>query len=181
METVTINGTDYLSYASVAQADEYLNASIYATDWQDETDDDVKGRALVSATRWIDSIAWKGEKADPDQLNEWPRTGIDDVEPYVAPNAIVNATIELANLLYTTPDLQATLSDVSAKRLKAGSVEIEYFRGTTVQTITPFPTQIMNMIRQYLASQGSLLGGAVTYGTDHCSPRARTYGFTHPF
>lgn len=181
METISINGKDYLSYASVTQADDYLGAAIYAEGWQDETDVDVKGRALVTATRWIDSIAWAGTPVDPAQLNAWPRSGIEGVDEYGIPLSIINATIELANMLYDNPELQAELSDVTAKRLKAGSVEIEYFRGVSVQTLTPFPKSIMNMVRPLLGSQGNAAGaGAIAYGTECPSKINQPYGVTWP-
>lgn len=170
METITINSVDYPSYATVEQADEYLGGSINAETWQDETDEVRKGRALITASRWIDSVAWAGTKVNDAQLLEWPRTDVTDISELVVPPIIVLATIELANLLIEEPELRSVLADPAIKRMKAGSVELEYFRGATVQTLTAFPKLIMDLIRHLLAGDASTgLGGSRAYGTNYCS------------
>lgn len=189
--TVTINGEDYDVYASVEEVDRYANGSLTADAWQALTDDD-KARVLVSVTRWIDSQCWQGEKIDPAQPLAWPRT-------VGALPVIEQAAIMLSILLAANPELmdQMTGATVSAdggtKRLKAGSVEIEYFRALNFTVygssgrLDPFPRNIMILIGQWLCANqgGSVWGfaGSTAYGT--CEPsvtgRRNRFGFVEPF
>lgn len=176
MASVTISTKSYFSYASLAQADLYLNASVAAEDWQSEdTSDDLKGRGLVTGTRWINSVSWAGEPDDPSTGNAFPRKGQD------IPTAIINATIELANLLITDPELQSDLADPSIKRLKAGSVEIEYTSGALANTQVPFPKFIMDMVRPYLGDTSiGNSGGAKAFGVHYQSKFLWPYSYTRP-
>jgi hypothetical protein len=161
MPQINIDGKSYDVYADVAQADEYLGGSISeaATAWR-AADADTKGRGLVSATRWLDSMTWK--------------EGYATFAQRVAVEAIVNACILLAAGLVADPDLRTTISQTAAKRLKAGSVEIEYFRGSSVEISTPFPAEIMALLRPYLEGAGAAgrFGGVMSSGT--CRPDAFT-------
>ena len=188
--TVTINDTDYDVYVSVAQVDEYANGSLTADAWQSLVADD-KSRVLVSVTRWIDSQCWKGEKIDLLQPLAWPRT-VGDI------STIELAVTQLAVLLAANPELAdqsmglvAVSADGGIKRLKAGSVELEYFRALNFTiygsgAVSPFPAGIMNLIGQWLCdSTGSKWGlsGSSSYGT--CEPsvvgRRNRFGFVEPF
>ena len=62
MATISIGGNDYTAYASLAEADVYLAAdpANFAA-WEAITDDDVKGRALIGATRSIDRMGLSEE------------------------------------------------------------------------------------------------------------------------
>lgn len=170
MASVTIEGVEYETYASVADADAYYNADSNGESWR-SADVDTKSRALVTATRWIDSQCWKGEKLDPAQPLEFPRTE-GSIE------AIVQASIMLAGMLVVDPTLWSTLSgatvaaDGGTKRLKAGSVEIEYFRKLNFTVwgggISIFPRNIMAMIGEWLcgASDGlASYAGSIAFGT----------------
>lgn len=162
MAQVTIGGNSYDVFADVDAADEYLNASMAADAWRD-ADEDTKARALVTATRWIMGECWKDPQPDPTT----------PVEPFI------QACIELAGMLAATPTLYADMSgatiatDGGMRRMKAGSVEIEYFRkvGFSVfgETVSAFPRNIMNLIGSLLCDSGASvigLGGTVSYGTD---------------
>lgn len=165
---VTINSVAYQVYADVASADSYLGGSIssQAVAWQASSDTDKKARCLVEATRWLDQLSWKGTAADADGL-AWPRSGVDGYDQYTVPQVVINACIELAALFFSDADLKNTLNSTATaqKRLKAGSVEIEYFRGSKIETLTPIPTLIMSFIKSLLASSSaSTIDGA--YNTD---------------
>src|SRR5690606_7954585 len=95
--TVTINGSTYDVYVSVAQVDEYANGSLTADAWQALVADD-KARVLVSVTRWIDSQCWQGDKVDPAQPLAWPRT-VGNIA------TIELAATQLAILLAANPEL----------------------------------------------------------------------------
>lgn len=164
MPTVSIgSANEYEVYADTATADEYLEASITAEAWRD-ADATTKARALVSATRWIDGLRWAGAKADDSQPLAWPRSGIDGVDESAVPVEIEQASIALAALLADDPDFQTTMTQAVARMLKAGSVAIEYFRGDTVQTKTPFPKPIMAKIGQWLDLHSGGVVGAFAGG-----------------
>lgn len=188
--TVTINGNTYDVYVSVAQVDEYANGSLTADAWQALVADD-KARVLVSVTRWIDSQCWKGEKLDPLQPLAWPRT-IGDIA------TIELAVTQLAILLAANPELAdqsmglvAVSADGGIKRLKAGSVELEYFRALNFTVygsgaVSPFSAGIMNLIGSWLCGRsgtGYGLSGSKAFGT--CEPsvtgKRNRFGFVEPF
>lgn len=187
MPQVTIGDDLYEVYVSVEDVDTYANGSLNASAWDALVPDD-KARAVVSVTRWIDSQCWKGDKLDPAQPLEWPRT-VGDI------TAIVLAATQLSILLAANPDLmnQMTGATVAAdggtKRLKAGSVEIEYFRKLNFfiygGSLDPFPRNIMSLIGAWLCDRGGSAwgsSGSAAFGT--CEP-SRTgnhdrYGFWRP-
>lgn len=178
--TVEIDSIAYDTYSTVATADQRLNASItsQAVAWRAATTDN-KARALVEATRWIDEQDWKGTKTDDLQALAWPRdgVGVTGIEDGEVPIDIINASIELGALFVADVDLKSTLQQTATKRLKAGSVEIEYFRGSSVSTNTAFPKSIMAYVRRLLASSDSDWSGTIGYGIDRESGLVDDYGF----
>src|SRR5512139_2722558 len=65
--------TDANSYASVADADGYFEAHLYATVWTVATTE-TKTAALVMATRLVDSqFQFHGYRAHETQALQWPR------------------------------------------------------------------------------------------------------------
>lgn len=191
-ETISINGKDYDAYVTVEAVDDYANGSMNASAWQALTEDD-KGRAVVTSTRWIDSQCWQGAKVDDAQPLQFPRViGEDTV---LAP--VEQACILLSILVAANPELADQMtgnvapSTGETKRLKAGSVEIEYFRNLNFiiygnGSVSPFPQSVMALIGKYLcaATGGANWGnaGASSFGT--CAPahvgRKNPYGMAGP-
>lgn len=189
--TVEINGNTYDVYVSVADVDTYAAGSLTADAWQALIADD-KARVLVTVTRWIDSQCWQGEKLVSSQPLAWPRTDGDIA-------AVELAATQLAVLVAANPTLPdqsmglvAGAADGGTKRLKAGSVEIEYFRRFDFIVfgggrVSPFPAGIMSLIGDWLCANvgGSAWGlaGSKAYGT--CEPsvtgRRNRFGFVEPF
>lgn len=185
--TVTIGTDTYDVYVSVAQVDTYANGSLTASAWDALVAAD-KSRVVVSVTRWIDSQCWKGEKVDPVQPLAFPRT-VGDIA------AVEQAAIQLSVLLAANPSLMDQLTgatvaaDGGTKRLKAGSVEIEYFRALNFSVyggrVSVFPLPIMNLIGAWLcvnavSAWGS--SGSLAFGTDCPSVTGRRgrFGFVEP-
>lgn len=185
MATVVIpgtTGTSYDVYISLADADAYLEAQIAATNWQAETDDDVKERAIVSATRLLDRQIWQGEKTDPYQLHAFPRTGLtypdsgDDVPSDAVPQEVLDATAELASLLLDGSDVQTNADPNTSlvQSLKAGSVAISYFRGEPLAS--RLPTIIEELLGFWLQGSQIAVTGVAT-GTDRESQFEDEYDF----
>jgi hypothetical protein len=139
MALVTEDGTGLPtaeSYLSVADADTYWsnrgNAVWAAADTAD------KEVALRKATQYLDTtFIWIGVLADTAQALNWPRSGADDAEGRnlvnEVPVLVKNATAELALAALSAELLVTTSRDDRAKRVKAGSVEVEFEAGVSSQ------------------------------------------------
>jgi hypothetical protein len=172
MPLVTIGATEYEVYSSLADADTYFNASIQFVEW-DAFSDDQKSRGLVSATRLIDRQDWQGEKTEqgsPTQNLEFPRTGLThcsgtSVGSDESLDIAVEASQMLAFDLLDGQELETSKSTEDlTKRLKAGSVEIEYFRAD-LDSAARFPTDVMELLGCFLAG-GAAIAGSISTGTD---------------
>lgn len=191
MVSTPTTGTSGNSYATVTEADSYLDDSIRAgLTWATVAPEDKK-RALISATRLLDKQQWKGSKADSANTLEWPRISVVDgdgnaVGESTVPSGIVNGCIELAYELTQNATLETTKNTGSNdKKLVAGSVEIEFFRPGGVEGtdgITRFPIVVMEYIREYLEGYGTN-GKPIANGTGQAShfDDCDTYEFTEPF
>lgn len=116
------------SYISVENADLY-HVNHGNSDWTGT--DSEKSRALRRATQFLDAryrSRWKGTKTVAEQALTWPRDSMYDedsnsIDSDTIPQAIKDATCELARAL---PYTQKIDSSKGIKRVKAGSVEVEY-------------------------------------------------------
>lgn len=181
MPNVTISGSSYFSYASIAASDTYLAADpLLSAVWSPLSPDPAKGQYLVGSTRELDRVPWPGTKTDPDQDNAFPRTGISGVDPDDdAPVWLVNATIELAGAKangYDSANQQFT--DPVAKRLRAGSVEIEYFTASIGGQPLRFPLPVWELIKPYLGGSGVV--GVESFGTHGRSSFCPDFGLAGP-
>jgi hypothetical protein len=147
------------SYATLAEANTYLDDSVRAGSWE-FLDDDSKARALLTATRMLDRRDWDGEKTDSDQTLAFPRTGLEDYVDTQFPGPIIEACIELAYELTQDSGVETTSRGKNTKRLKAGEAEIEYFRPGGVRGLgsdTRFPEIVEEIIKPLLGG-GSAAG-----------------------
>lgn len=155
MATVTISGNDYDTYRDLADTEEYLEAQISAATFQASTDDNQKGRAIVSATRFLDRQEWQGEKADQYQVHAFPRTGLtyvdgSDVPSDAVPTEVLDAESELAAIMIDGTDVQGTNAPgaQTIQSLRAGSAAITYFRGE--EQLSRFPQIVHELLGRWL-------------------------------
>jgi len=188
-ETITIGSDNFVVYEDVAYIDAYLNgtSSEAATTWRATDDADAKKRAAVTATRYLNSLPWKGAKTDEAQDLAWPRTGVTGVEDTETPQPVLDAYCELAALVNAGEDIGASagFAQAEARRLKAGSVEIENFRssssGSLLGSGRRYPQVVLNLLRPYLAGSG-VSGGPIATGTWHKNKSLkRGFGVTSGF
>ena len=103
----TLSSASANSYVTLAEADAYFETSPSSTHW-DNKQDDKKNRALIAATRWIDSFVFYGDRCDHGQALKFPRNNyqVDDVELACTaiPNNIKYAQYELARALANDTD-----------------------------------------------------------------------------
>lgn len=85
------------AYATVQEADAYLEGRVGAAAWAD-LDAEQKDVALVTATRALDAFEFIGRRATSTQALEWPRVGMSYGSYGVdeLPRRLVQATIEYA-------------------------------------------------------------------------------------
>ena len=60
------------TFCTMEYAEEYFGSKVFADEW-DEADATTKEKAIKEATRRINRIKFKGAKADPSQVLEFPR------------------------------------------------------------------------------------------------------------
>ena len=77
----TIKGASANSYVTLSEANIILKQSPDSSTWTNKTDDQKK-RALISATRWIDTLVFYGDRCDDGQALKFPRNNyqVDGVE-----------------------------------------------------------------------------------------------------
>ena len=155
MPTVTISGTTFEVYASTADADTYLKASIqHAAAWAALTSDQ-KAMCLVEAKRLFDAQLWQGSKTVSNQPLAWPRKDVVDaygeaVSSATVPQAITDGNVEMAAILATDAEAATALNSGSnIRRVKAGPAEVEYFT-PTIDGASKFPTKVQALVGQYL-------------------------------
>ena len=134
------------SYISIADADTYFTARLYADDWTGA--DTVKERALNMARRLLDQQDFSGSRTSDDQLLAWPRSGISGVDSFTVPAGIVDAQCELA-LAFLRDDLTVDDSNRGVRRMKAGSVELEYDGRAPAKGL---PDVVAALLRPYFAT-----------------------------
>ncbi len=127
----TIKGANANSYVTLAEANSYFETVPSSTQWDNKTDDK-KNRALISATRWIDTLVYYGDRCDDDQALKFPRTNyqVDGVELActLIPQNIKYAQFELANALANDTDAitGSTGTDGNFEEVKLGDIQVKY-------------------------------------------------------
>jgi hypothetical protein len=91
------------AYATIAEGDTYFSERLNADAWDDASDSD-KTKGLAQATKIIDQLNYRGEKASSTQDNQFPRD--DDT---AVPQDIKDACCEIALALLdgVDPELEA--------------------------------------------------------------------------
>jgi hypothetical protein len=116
------------SYATIEAADQY-HVNRGNTDWTGT--DAEKARMLRRGTQYLDNRylgRWKGTKATSGQALQWPRDSMTDedgngIDSDAIPQKIIDACCEAARMV---PYTQKVSNPQNLKRVKAGSVEVEY-------------------------------------------------------
>ena len=182
LSLLTINGNQYSSYDTVAEADAILFVDpTRRTRWLGVMDVaggltavDQKGLWLVAATRRLDLLPWAGERTGgATQATAFPRTGLKyedgtDVPDDAIPTALETATALLAGTIagdanHAEPLPIAAPSAQELRMLQAGPVRLEY-RNRVGRAFPPAPgvgntpllgdTTALSYIRQWLQGIG---------------------------
>lgn len=131
----TLSSASANSYVTLAEADAYFETIPDSSTWTTKTTDQ-KNRALISATRWIDSLNFYGDRCDNGQALKWPRNNwlVDRVELVcgVIPKEIKFATYELARELSNDTDaITNTQNDPDQlyREVELGELRVQYKDG----------------------------------------------------
>ena len=164
--TATLSSATANSYVTLAEANTYFETVPDSTTWDDKTVDQ-KNRALIAATRWIDTFVFYGDRCDNGQALKFPRNNykVDDVELACTaiPNDIKYAQYELARALAndTGAITGTTGTDGNFSEVKLGDIEVKY---NTASQGTGSINNILDVypwLQSYLGAY--MLGGAGAY------------------
>ena len=164
--TATLSSATANSYVTLAEANTYFETVPDSSTWTDKTDDQ-KNRALIAATRWIDSLVYYGDRCDNAQALKFPRNNykVDDVELSCTtiPNNIKYAQYELARALAndTGAITGTTGTEGNISEFKLGDIQLKY--NTDSQGVGSINNifDVYPWLQSYLGAY--ILGGAGTY------------------
>lgn len=176
---LTIGGSTYKSYATVAEADTYLAADDVLADAWAGLADARKIRRLVSATRKLDTLPWLGIKAVQGQSTQWPRSELkdaqgDDLDETAVPGPVVDATILMAGNLSIDLSVSEVEDTTPLRSDRVGQKSAAYFYEGPRELDALLPRGIQGLLLLWL-DYGTDYSGAVT-GNDSESEFSQDYG-----
>ena len=127
----TIKDANANSYVTLAEANTYFETVPDSSTWTNKTDDQ-KNRSLISATRWIDSFVYYGDRCDDGQALKFPRNNyqVDGVELACStiPVNIKYAQYELARALANDSEAMTgnVGTDGNIEEVKLGDIQVKY-------------------------------------------------------
>lgn len=128
------------SYVSLSDADDYHSQRASFEAW-DGLDEATKKRRLVSSSDYLDAAyRFSGEKAEPNQLRQFPRLGQDDI-----PLAVKYAVCELA--------LQSELNQNAEQKMasvRVGPVSVNYSASDTENSTDGRFEYVKSLLSGYL-------------------------------
>lgn len=150
MASITISANTYSSFASVAEADQYLAADMSRYSAWAALSADNKGRALITASRYLAGLDWVG--------------GVPGYD--TPPAAVVEATALFAADIAAKPSLGNDASTGSnVKKVKGGEAEVEFFRPTLGAALPPY---LLRLLGTLLGTDVTWGEGGTAYGSEDC-------------
>ena len=162
----TVKGENANSYVTLAEANDYFDTSPDSSTWTNKTDDQKK-RSLISATRWIDTFVFYGDRCDDGQALKFPRNNyqVDGVELACTkiPNNIKYAQYELARALANDTDAitGTTGKEGNISEAKLGDLEVKFNTATQGTGSVNNIMDVYPWLQSYLGAY--MLGGAGSY------------------
>ena len=162
----TVKDANANSYVSLTEANTYFETVPDSSTWTNKTDDQ-KNRALISATRWIDSFVYYGDRCDDGQALKFPRNNyqVDGVELACStiPVNIKYAQYELARALANDSEAMTgnVGTDGNIEEVKLGDIQVKYNiqsqgTGSVNNVLDKYP-----WLQSYLGAY--MLGGAGSF------------------
>lgn len=162
----TIKSETANSYVTLTEANSYFETVPDSSTWTNKTDDQ-KNRALIAATRWIDTFVFYGDRCDSGQSLKFPRNNyqVDGVELScsIIPLNVKYAQYELARALANDTDaMTGNLgTDGNFEEVKLGDLQVKY---NTASQGTGAVNNILDVypwLQSYLGAY--MLGGAGSF------------------
>ena len=162
----TIKSETANSYVTLSESNDYFDTSPDSSTWTNKTDDQKK-RALISATRWIDTLVFYGDRCDESQALKFPRTNyqVDGVELSCStiPNNIKYAQYELARALANDTDaITGNIgTDGNFSEVKVGDTHVKYNTSSQGVGSVNNVLDVYPWLQSYLGAY--MLGGAGSF------------------
>ena len=162
----TLSSASANSYVTLAEANTYFETVPNAATWDDKTTDQ-KNRALISATRWIDSLNFYGDRCDADQALKWPRNNYDvdgvELDCSSIPKDIKYAAFELARALAndTSAVIENTGTDGLYDEVQLGELRVKYSKTSQATGTVNNIFDVYPWLQSYLGAY--TLGGSGSY------------------
>lgn len=128
------------SYISIADADEYFAARLRSDAWHGATEDE-KAQALITATKQIDRIAFRGTKKSSSQVLAFPRYPNIEV-----PQRVKDAVCEEGFAILKGVAKRIELQQQGVKQAMVGNI-MEIYTGNKIKLISP---QARELLRPYM-------------------------------
>lgn len=132
MATITINDFNFISYATVEDADKYFSAKFGST-WANIQSEE-KAKLLVTATREIENLQFQGIELDPDQPLKFPRV-ICCSQIEAEDESLIACCAEIANAIYNVGEIACNVVTPNASNIKSmgiGDTSITYKDGADI-------------------------------------------------
>lgn len=162
----TLSGASANSYVTLAAADTYFETVPNSSTWTDKTTD-AKNRALISATRWIDSLSFYGDRCTTTQALKWPREdytvdGV-DLACTLIPDGIKVATYELARALANDTDSITGSTGTTGlyDEVALGDLRVKYKPSSTTSGVINNVFDVYPWLQSYIGAY--CMGGANNY------------------
>ena len=162
----TLSGASANSYVTLAGANAYFETVPESSTWTNKTDDQ-KNRALISATRWIDSLSFYGDRCTETQALKWPREDykVDGIELActLIPEPIKTATYELARALAGDTDAITGTTGTTGiyDEVELGDLRVKYNKTSQTSGVINNVFDVYPWLQSYLGPY--CMGGASNY------------------
>lgn len=162
----TLSGASANSYVTLAGANAYFETVPESSTWTNKTDDQ-KNRALISATRWIDSLNFYGDRCTETQALKWPREDykVDGIELActLIPEPIKTATYELARALAQDTDAITGTTGTTGiyDEVELGDLRVKYNKTSQTSGVINNVFDVYPWLQSYLGPY--CMGGASNY------------------
>jgi len=162
----TLGGPTANSFVTLAAADAYFESVPDSTTWVAKTTDQ-KNRALISSTRWIDSLSFYGDRCTETQALKWPRDNykVDGIELActLIPAGINTATFELARARADDTDAITGTTGTTGiyDEVELGDLRVKYNKTSQTSGVINNVFDVYPWLQSYLGPY--CLGGAANY------------------
>ncbi len=159
----TLAGANSNSYITVADASVYFDNRLDAAEWAAASADN-KAASLITATGWLDTLDFYGDRSVATQALKWPRIDVtcDGVEATATfiPREIKDSTCEAALALLRNPTMLRAVVTApgSYDEVELGELRVKYRGPGEVQSMQTI-TDALPWLRSFLKCWAKGIGG----------------------